>query len=265
MTAVRMLLASLGVAAVATGAVSASSGTNYSDQWGVPSEPNWGVSVQQQSDVLVIGLMLYGNDGRAMWFVASALPQDGQSPGRDVFAGELYTATGPYLAGTFDPKSVAARKVGTVTFDAADASHATISYTVDGATTVKEVVRQTWAYENLTGYYDAVWKLDCNGSYVVPYDWWFTDTIVTHEPDNTVTLRVALWASWYEIEHSLRGTYTQSGHLGEIRTDLVVPDSGSLTIAGIENTSNGFSGSVTGTLSDSCHVTNGRLVAVRRP
>ena len=264
MTELRTLLASLAVAAVATGTASASSGTNYSDQWWVPSESGWGVSVQQQSDALMIGLLVYGSDGKPTWFVASALAQDG-SPGRDVFAGDLYAATGPYFAGTFNPTLVVARKVGALRFDASDAKHATVSYTVDGAPTVKDVVRQTWDYEDLTGTYDAIWKLDCSGSFVPPYDWWFTETVVTHAPDNTVTMRVSLWASWYEIEHGLRGSYAQSGHVGEIRADLVAPDSGSLAIVGIENTTTGFSGRVTGTLANSCDVTNGRVVAVRRP
>lgn len=279
MTAFRMFLASLAVAAVATGAVYASSGTNYSDQWGAPSEPNWGVSVQQQSDSLMIDLMVYGNDGRPTWLVASALPQEGAS-GHDVFAGALYTARGPHFAATFDPLTVAPRYVGDVTFDATDANHARISFSVDGATTVREVTRQTWGHENLAGVYDAIWMLDCDGSYASPIvNWMFTETVATHAEDNTVMLRVALWAVYYEIEHWLRGSYTQSGHLGEIRADLVAPDSGTLTIAGIESTSNGFTAaSVTGTVSvtipetgtfgtvrESCHITNGRLVAVRRP
>jgi len=263
MTDLRVFLASVGVAALATGAVHASSGTNYADQWGVPSEPTWGVSIQQQSDALVINLIVYRDDGQPMWLVASALQQE--SSGHDVFRGALYAASGPYFAVTFDPTMVSPRKVGDVTFDARDANDATLSYSVDGATTVKNVVRQTWGYENLAGRYDAVWRLDCDGSYFYPYDWSFTDMIVTHGSDNAVTIWVALWKTFYEVEHNFRGTYTQFGRLGEIRGDLIAPDAGSLTIARIEKTSTGFSGSVTGTLSNACHVTNGRLVAVRSP
>jgi len=82
---------------------------------------------------------------------------------------------------------------------------------------------------------------------------------------------------WDDVAHDFRGNYTQSGHMGQIVADLVAPDSGSITIFDIEKTATGFTSRLTGTMStryywvndvvigSPCQITDGRIVAVRRP
>jgi hypothetical protein len=142
---------------------------------------------------------------------------------------------------------------------------------------VKNVTRQTWSYEYLGGTYDAMWRYSCGGKPAFPYDWGFTETVVNHNADNTVTMSVTRPSSWDEVQHDFRGNYTQSGHMGQIVADLAAPDAGSITIFNIENTATGFTSRLTGTMSTRyewrggvvigapCQITDGRIVAVRRP
>ena len=53
----------------------------------------------------------------------------------------------------FASAPVAGRKVGTLTFDAGTITTATLSYSVDGTDVVKNVTRQTWTTQNLSGSY----------------------------------------------------------------------------------------------------------------
>jgi len=273
----QLLIALLSVGVLATGVAHAASTTNFSDQWWVPAESGWGASVLQQSNTLFIDLMMYGADGKPTWFVVAASLQTSPPEGHAVFNGDLYAATGPYYGGAFNPTLVTLRKVGTLTFDAATASNATMSYTVDGTPVVKNVTRQTWSYENLVGTYDAMWKYSCNGAAAFPFDWGFTETVIRHNADNTVTIRVTRPFWWDDVQHDFRGNYTQSGHMGQIAADLVEPDSGSITIFDIEKTATGFTSRLTGRTStryfwqsgvvigSPCQITDGRIVAVRRP
>jgi len=272
----KLVIASLSVAVLAGGTAQAASTSDFSDQWWVPSESGWGASVQQQASTLFIDLMVYASDGKPAWFVAAAYQQANVPAGHTVFAGDLYATTGPPLGGTFDPTLVNARKVGALTFDASNVNNATLSYTIDGTPVVKNVSRQTWSYENLTGSYDAMWKYGCGGAPAVPWEWGFTDTVIDHRADNTVTMHVAIWAGWYEPQFDLRGNYAQSGHMGGIVANLVAPDAGSITIAEIEKTVTGFTARLAGNMSTqywwrgdvlvaNCQITDGRIVAVRRP
>jgi len=167
----QLLIASLSVAVLATGTAHAASTTDYSDQWWIPTESGWGAAVLQQADMMFVNLMVYGADGKPTWFVAASSLQADSPSGHTVFLGDLYATTGPYYGGTFNPALASERKVGTLKFDATSASNATMSYTVDGASVVKNVTRQTWSYEYLGGTYDAMWKYSCGGTPAFPYDW----------------------------------------------------------------------------------------------
>lgn len=264
MRALRNVLASLLIVALPVGVTFAAATINYSDQWWVPSESGWGAAFQQQSNMLFVDLLVYGSDGKPAWFTAAASLQSGGGAGHDVFAGDLYETTGPHFGGTFNPALVTSRMVGTLTFDATSPGDAILSYTFDGTPVVKSVTRQTWKYENLSGTYDAVWNFGCGGVGSSPSEWGFTETVIHHNTDNSVEMAVSLWASWYEIEHHLRGTYWQSGHLGTISSDFVAPEAGSITIVEIEATATGFTGRIPLAASSMCHK-DGRIVAVRRP
>ena len=259
----RWVLAPLAAAVLATGAASAASTTDYSDQWWVAAESGWGVSVQQQSNTLFVVLVVYGSDGQPTWFAAAAALQDGGPKGHDLFAGDLYAATSPHGASGSGTASIATRKVGTLVFDAADSGHAAITYSVDGTPVLKNVTRQTWKQDSLEGTYDAFWwNRYCP---VVGFDWEPAKAVVRHDADNNVTIDLSCPYCWTNFSHGLRGHYVQDGHHGRIEADLVAPDAGAITIYEIEKTATGFTGRFVGDITVSgqtCHVTNGQIGAL---
>jgi len=259
----QLLIAFLSGAVLASGAVRAASTTDFSDQWWAPTESGWGASIHQQSDKLFIDLMVYGADGKPTWFSVAAPLQSSAPAGHTVFVGDLYATTGPYYGSAFNPSSVVIRKVGTLTFDATAASNATVSYNVDGTSVVKNVTRQTWSHESLSGTYDTVWKTGCG--YPSAFDWEVSMTVIRHNADNSVTVTVSCPYCFNNFQHVFRGNYTQSGHLGQINAGLVAPDSGTITISEIAKTTIGFTARFTGSMAiagQTCQVTNGQIGAV---
>ena len=59
--------------------------------------------------------------------------------------------TGPFFGGAFNPANVTARQVGTATFTLLDATTARLVYTVDGVSVTKNITRQTWRTNTITG------------------------------------------------------------------------------------------------------------------
>ena len=155
---------------------------NYNDLWWDPNESGWGVSIAQQSSTLFLTFFIYGTDSKPTW-VTGQLSKTGVSAiGEPIFTGDVIATTGPYYGGPFNESGVTRRRAGTVSFSPADAVSATLTYTIDGVSVTKAVVRQTLANDDLSGGYLGV-------SYV---GW-----ACTHE--NAVTT------------HATRGTISQSG------------------------------------------------------
>jgi hypothetical protein len=263
----RAAIALLAAAALAGGAARGATTTNFSDQWWVEAEAGWGASVLQQADVLFIDLFVYGSDTKATWFTAAAAYQSASPAGHTVFSGDLYQTTGPYFGGAFNPSAVGYRRVGTLTFDATDGNSARLTYTVDGTPVAKNVTRQLWRYENLSGEYyggDSVEQTQCgsdNGHYTTAYY-----ISIAHGTDNAVTMTLREPASGDVF--TITGTYTQSGHMGQVAGTV----SSNLGLSGparffeIERTTSGITGRVAATLQGaggSCTI-DGRLGGVRR-
>jgi hypothetical protein len=143
----------------------------------------------QQAGTMFVNLMVYGSDGKPTWLVAASSLQANSPTGHTVFLGDLYATTGPYYGGTFDPALVGERKVGTLTFDANAPNSATMSYTVDGTPVVKNVTRQTWSHEDLTGLYYVGWNADCGGVWRTLFDGPIAMTISHNEGSVWINLR----------------------------------------------------------------------------
>ncbi|HYC35875.1 MAG TPA: hypothetical protein VEC19_05595 [Usitatibacter sp.] len=202
-------LASLAVPATASAAAT----VDYSDLWFNPDEPGWGANIIQQDDVLFVTLFVYGTGTQPLWYVASSVARAGNTSN---FSGTLYRTSGPYFgAGTFPSASVAVTAVGTLTFTASDSTSATLTYNVEGASSVtKTVMRQTWDTENITGIYlgatAGTWA-GCgaarNGYQESPA----TFTIAHDGP----TMQLREEGAGYVCNYT--GTYTQSGRMGVIQ------------------------------------------------
>jgi len=118
--------------------------TNYQDVWWAyppDSEPGWGLMIAHQGNTLFVAWFTYGEDGQPLWLVFSA-----QETAPNVFAGTIYTATGPSFGDEeFDPSKVAGTVVGTATLTFANGSRGRFDYTVNGVSQSKEIVRQLFA------------------------------------------------------------------------------------------------------------------------
>lgn len=102
-------------------------------------------------------LFVYGADSRPTWYVGSNVTLQSSSSTALVYSGPLYTTTGNFFGGAFNPSSVTVRQVGTVTFTVTTPVRGTLTYTVDGVTVSKSVQRQAFKHINLSGtYYGAM-------------------------------------------------------------------------------------------------------------
>jgi len=272
----RMTIAFLTVAMLATGAVRAASTTNFSDNWYTEGQAGWGMFVQQQTDVLFIGLFVYGADNKPTWFTATAVYQSNSVAGHVVFTGDLYLTNGTYYGATWNPAALGYTKVGTLTFDATTTNEATLTYTVDGMPVVKNVTRLLLRYENLSGKYSGGWNSDKSGCINAPlnappvHDEDPLTITIDHAADNAVMM-VLQFADGSSI--ALRGTYSQSGRMGRIVGEFDQSYStwsyGSIDMVEIETTISSFTARFSGDLimarwRDHCFMTNGRIGGVRR-
>ena len=124
-----------------------------SDLWWNPDESGWGVNMIMQYDTIFATFFIYGPDGKAKWYSASAMVSQGAPA--DVpqyFTGRLYETTGPVVTSApYNPSAVTRRDVGQVTFEYIRPNNGYITYTIDGVTVSKQVRRQTWATADITG------------------------------------------------------------------------------------------------------------------
>lgn len=139
---VRRLMAVFAIASAAAQAAPMS--PDPTGDWYLPSESGWGVTIAQQGDVLFVTLLVYDEQRRPEWLVASNVIDAGGG----VFSGALYRTSGPWFGAAFDPAAVNSRIVGTVSLNYAVISSGQASlrvrYSVDGVEVTRNVIRLTW-------------------------------------------------------------------------------------------------------------------------
>lgn len=191
--------------------------TDFSDLWFNPDEEGWGVNLVQQREILFITFFVYNANGTPTWFVGPATTYNGVSQDGVVsFTGPLYTTTGPYFgAASFDENQVGSRQVGTVSFAAGAISVGAIVYSVDGVQVSKNIQRQAWRSDNITGIYvggSLGTYSGCGGT----GDGYFEQQVVitvSHDGGSTLTMRED--GSGYTCNYT--GGYTQAGRMGQIQ------------------------------------------------
>jgi hypothetical protein len=117
---------------------SSGSTRNYQGLWYRGEvEKGWGVNVAHQGDVLFVTWFTYGADGNGIWLVAS----DVEKTAPDTYSGALFQTTGaPFDA--YDASKFAFTQVGNVTLAFSDVNNGTFTYTLNGVTQSKPIVRQ---------------------------------------------------------------------------------------------------------------------------
>ncbi len=113
--------------------------TNYQDIWWNAAESGWGLALAHQGNIIFATLYNYGNSGRDVWLVASALNR--QSDGS--FTGDLLLTSGPVFNAS-PWTGISATSVGSMTLRFNNGESGTLSYTVLGTNVVKSITRYTF-------------------------------------------------------------------------------------------------------------------------
>jgi len=74
-----------------------------SDVWISPTEPGWGVSVNQQKDVLFLTMFVYAPTGLPTWYVGSNTVFAGKSGASAIYRGPLFTTAGSPHTAAWNP------------------------------------------------------------------------------------------------------------------------------------------------------------------
>ena len=152
------LLALLALASLWASAQSQQQQPSYQGLWwNSPggSESGWGVNITHQGNILFATWFTYDTDGKAMWLVvprAELQPMTmedpygyGMGPAMYEYIGTIYRTTGPaFNAATFNPAAVTVTPVGEADFMFHTPDMGQFTYTVNGVSGGKVIVRQAF-------------------------------------------------------------------------------------------------------------------------
>ncbi len=114
---------------------------DYSDMWWNGREPGWALSVRQSGEKVFLVWNTYADPGKPTWFVVPGGSWTRDADGRLHFAGTVYRTTGAAWQLPFDPTLVGVKPAGTADFLPLDPGHALFTYTIDGMSGAKAIVR----------------------------------------------------------------------------------------------------------------------------
>jgi hypothetical protein len=110
--------------------------------WAAPAgaESGWGINLTHQGDVIFATWFTYDLDGAPLWVSVTA-----NKSAANTYSGKLYKTSGPpFNSVPFDPSRVGLTEVGTGTFRFASGNLGTFSYTLNGISQDKSIVRQVF-------------------------------------------------------------------------------------------------------------------------
>jgi hypothetical protein len=183
--------------------------TDMSDLWWVPTESGWGIQLVQEELTIFATMFAYDQNGQPTWYTATMAYVPSLT-----WSGALYATTGPWFGHTpFDPTQVTRTPVGTMSLSAALINQATLTYTVNGVQEVKVIDRQSLAAMNFGGTYVGTLSQQgsglppCNPSRDIPGA---AATFQISQNGGAMTITAQTGAD----SCTLTGTYAQSGHFG---------------------------------------------------
>jgi alpha-tubulin suppressor-like RCC1 family protein len=118
---------------------STAASVNYTDLWWNPAEAGWGTSISHQGATMFIVLYVYDESGRPVWYVASncSVAAEGGSCN-----GPLYRVSGSASTAPYEAARVRVSQVGMLRVVFPDPNHATLFWTIDGASGSRSITRQ---------------------------------------------------------------------------------------------------------------------------
>ncbi len=235
--------------------------TDLTDLWWNAGESGWGVTATHQHEVVFLTFFVYAPDNRATFYTASAAFVGQTGSGALIFSGPMYQTTGPWLGTFFNPSAVNVREVGTATFTAFIET-ATLTYSVDGVFVNKQVTRQTFRLNNLTGNYAGIFRETFSGC-SNPANDTTAERVLGIFIDNSATT-LAMTANENGVICRYTGDYRQSGRMGSSSGTFTCPGrSGSYEMVEIEANPSGITGRFTGR-DNLCSSLSGRVGLVKR-
>lgn len=219
---------------------------DYTDLWYSSAEAGWGINIIQQRDTIFTSMFVFGTDNTPRWYFASGLTGSPSS-----FSGTLYRTTGPYFGGTWNPALVGVpTPVGSMTITFSSATAATMTYSVDGVTVSKSLVRNTFRENNLAGNYLGGFVGNASQCSVTTPGGLFIMGELTVE-HTTSSPRFIVSINQGATVCTFTGAYMQQGKLGTIPNGTWqctggATNSGTFTMTEIYASQNGISGKWTG-------------------
>jgi hypothetical protein len=118
---------------------------NYQDLWWSPNESGWGLNITHQDETLFATLFTYDASGHDLWLFMSG----GTRQADGSYLGDLYISSGmsPFDAQPFVRLDAARnlRKVGTMRLRFSSGTAGSLTYSYDGTTVVKSIVRDEFS------------------------------------------------------------------------------------------------------------------------
>jgi hypothetical protein len=239
-------------AMLALPAAATTSSTDYTDLWYLPAESGWGVNVIQQADVIFATFFVYGSDGSPRWYVVPDGRSVASQPGQNQFTGPLYSTVGYWFGQPWGGPTMNTQ-VGNATFSFNTPTTGTLTYSVNGVNVTKQILRQTWGGNTLTGNYiggltangTACRNGVANGPILI-----HGELTVGHSNFFNPTFRVEFTTSQQQAGVcTYTGGYSQEGRLGRVNSGTFSctingvsnPPVGTFTLSQIEASVNGFS------------------------
>ncbi|MEP7157133.1 MAG: peptidylprolyl isomerase [Betaproteobacteria bacterium] len=112
---------------------------DYSDMWWNPNESGWGISVTQQGSIIFAAWYAYDATGKAIWYVAPNCTVTGTT-----CTSRLYKVTGGESLNALWNGTNPAEDVGSLAFSFTTTSAATMTYTLNGVSSNRLIVRQAF-------------------------------------------------------------------------------------------------------------------------
>ena len=232
---------------------------DQSDLWWNPSESGWGIQLVQRGEVIFSTMFVYDLNGTPIWYTATMTPQAGVS----TWSGEMYVTTGSWYLATPFVTPVGQRRVGTMTWQNTGGygESGRLTYSVDGATVLKNLLRQTLVVDNYAGHYAATLSYgDCHGVHEVLQ----SDMRITQ----TATSITMVWVDAAASNTcTITGPLSQDGQFGKAvgsNMSCTVGGAGSADMSELSVNQRSVTGRWTGLFSSPTCPVNGYFSGTRR-
>ena len=213
-------------------------GTDHTDLWWNPNESGWGVTATQQGEIIFLTFFVYATDNRAAWYTAQIAYSTSTALGQSIYTGPMYQTTGPWLGTFFNPSAVGVRQVGTATLTTYVES-GTLTYSVDGVSVTKALVRQTFRSNNPNGQFVGVINQTSSGCSNPLNNGSISGALGATISSTSTTFSMTTDNNSETCTYS--GNYAQYGRMGESRGTFQCPGrSGTYTLFEMETNRTGI-------------------------